>query len=290
LSTIASNLANVLKSLNAKDPDPSQDPAKALRRLGLPGKAHQSYVDVVHFGASDLDVVAHQLDDERQKLADTSTQVGDARTALGQISDLISQAKDLVTTNANGTGAGTKKSNQKKVDALLTQIDDIVKNASEINPDLFSGQTTLKAGQTSVDVDEVSRDSLGKLVLNGRSVSLKDISRHGALDTTRSHQAAEGAKRSLTAAADQVDGLLKRVETFLGDDLRPRLGDVANVMAGLYTTSSNLGTSDDALKTAQDLRDITLSTSTAALAVGADGWDRDRILSLLVPDSASASS
>jgi flagellin-like hook-associated protein FlgL len=287
LSTIASNLANVLKSLNAKDPDPSQDPAKALRRLGLPGKAHQAYVDVVHFSASDLDVVAHQLDDERQKLEDTSAQVRDARTALGQISDLISQAKDLVTTNANGTGAGTKKSNQKKVDALLAQIDDIAQGASEINPDLFSGDTTLHAGQASLDVDEVSRDSLGKLVLNGRALSLKDVTRHGALDTTRSHQAAEGAKRSLTAAADQVDGLLKRVETFLGDDLRPRLGDVANSLAGLFSGADNLGSSDVALKSAADMSDITLASSTAALAVGADGWDRDRILSLLAPGSSS---
>jgi flagellin-like hook-associated protein FlgL len=287
LSTIASNLANVLKSLNAPAPDPSQDPAKALRRLGLPGKAHQPYVDVVHFSASDLDVVAHQLDDERQKLADTSTQVADARTALGQISDLISQAKDLVTTNANGTGAGTKKSNQKKVDVLLAQIDDIAANASEINPELFGGDTTLHAGQASVDVDEVSRESLGKLVLNGRSLSLKDITRRGALDTTRSHQAAEGAKRSLTAAADQVEGLLKRVEQFLGDDLRPRLGDVANAVAGLFSSADSLGSSDEALQTAADLRDITLSTSTAALAVGADGWDRDRILDLLTPSTSS---
>jgi hypothetical protein len=287
LSTIASNLANVLKSLNTPPPDPSQDPEKALRRLGLPGKAHQAYVDIVHFGASDLDVVAHQLDDERQKLEDTSVQVRDARTALGQISDLISQAKDLVTVNANGTGAGTKKSNQKKVDALLAQIDDITADASELNPDLFGGNTTLHAGQKSVDVDAVSRGALGKLVLNGRALSLKDITRHGALDTTRSHQAAEGAKRSLTAAADQVDGLLKRVETFLGDDLRPRLGDVANAMAGLYSTADNLGTSDEALQTATDLRDITLATSTAALAVGADGWDRDRILSLLTSAGSS---
>ena len=35
MSTIASNLANVLKSLNTPPPDPSQDPEKALRRLGL---------------------------------------------------------------------------------------------------------------------------------------------------------------------------------------------------------------------------------------------------------------
>jgi flagellin-like hook-associated protein FlgL len=281
LSTIASNLANVLKGLNAKEPDPKQDPAKALRRLGLPGKAHQPYVDVVHFAASDLDVVARQLDDERQKLEDTSTQVRDARTALGAISELISQAKDLVTTNANGTGRGTKKANQKKVDELLAQIDDIAGNASELNPDLFSGRTTLRAGQTSVDVDEVSRNSLGKLVLNGRSLSLADVVRRGALDTTRSHQAAQGAKRSLTAAAEQVEGLLKRVETFLGDDLRPRLGDVANAAAGLFSGADNLGSSDQALETAADLRDLTLASSTAALAVGADGWDRDRILSLL---------
>jgi flagellin-like hook-associated protein FlgL len=281
LSTIASNLANVLSSLNAKEPDPSQDPAKALRRLGLPGKAHRPYVDVVHFGASDLGTVVRQIDDERQKLEDTSMQVRDARTALGEIGELISQAKDLVTTNANGTGRGTKKANQKKVDALLTQIDDMAKNASEANPDLFSGRTTLHAGQASVEVDEVSRDGLGKLVLNGRSLSLKDVVRRGALDTTRSHQSAQGAKRSLIAAADQVEGLLKRVETFLSDDLRPRLGDLANASAGLFTSADGLGSSDQALKTAAELRDATLASSTAALAVGADGWDRDRILELL---------
>lgn len=281
MSTIASNLANVLANLNAKKPDPSQDPAAALRRLRLPGKAREPYVDVVHFGASDLSVVARELDGERERLQQAATQSSKAGAALTQIEDLLKEAGDLVDANARGAGRGRRKSNQRKVDALLRQVDDIASNASAANPDLFAGRTTLIAGDASVKVDGVSREDLGRLVLNGRVLSLADIATRGGLDSARRRSAAEGAGKSIAAATETVKSLRERLQTFTEKSVRPRLGDVANALAGLFSGASGLGTSETAVKTARELRDITLAGTTAALAIGAEGWDRERLIELL---------
>ena len=85
LSSISSNLAAVIESLNAEKADPKQDPAAALRRLRLPGKAREPYVDVVHFNASDLTVVARTLDDEREKLQLNADRADEAVAALTRI-------------------------------------------------------------------------------------------------------------------------------------------------------------------------------------------------------------
>lgn len=186
-----------------------------------------------------------------------------------------------MTANAKGAGRGTRKANQRKVDALLAQVEAAVATASEASPDLFDGSLTLTAGDASVKVDEVSRESLGRLVLNGRVLSLADVVRRGALDTTKGHTEAEGARKSVAAAKQAVQELRERVLSFQEKGVRPRLGDVANALAGLFNDAGNLGSSDAALETAQDLRDITLASSTAAIAVGAEGWDRERVLELL---------
>jgi hypothetical protein len=53
-------------------------------------------------------------------------------------------------------------------------------------------------------------------------------------------------------------------------------------MAGLFD-SARLGSGGTALSTAKELRGIMLSSVTAATAVGAEGWDRERVLELLQP-------
>ena len=266
--------------MKRRDADPAQDPAKALRRLGLAGKAHSPYVDVLHFGASDLGIVTRSLDDERERLEQASTHAGEASAALTKIEEILTEASELVTANTKGAGRGRRKSNQRKVDALLRQVDQISAEASETSPELFAGTTTLTAGDASVDVDAVSRESLGKLVLNGRVVSLADVASRGALDSSKRRRMAEGASKSLKDATATVKSLRERLLTFTEKSIRPRLGDVANAAAGLFSDAA-LGSSESALETAKDLRELTLASSTAALAVGAEGWDRQRILDLL---------
>ncbi len=54
-------------------------------------------------------------------------------------------------------------------------------------------------------------------------------------------------------------------------------------MEGLYRSdaTTTLTTAESAQKTAADLRQIMLDSATLATAVGADGWDRERTLSLV---------
>ncbi len=282
MSSISSNLANILEGLKARNADASQDPAKALKRLKLAGKAHQPYVDVVHFGATDLGVVTRTLDDEREHLEQASARTKVAGEALTKIEELLTKAKALVDSNVRGSSPSRRRANQRQIDALMTQIDTAVEEADEKAPDLFTGSTTLTAGDESVDVDEISRQALGKLVLNGKVLSLRDIATRGGLDSARRRSGAEGARRSITQAAETVTELREKLQTFQSKSVRPRLGDVANALAGLFEKrSEDLGSSDAALKVASELRASALASSTAALAVGADGWDRERIIELL---------
>jgi flagellin-like hook-associated protein FlgL len=280
VSSISSNIAAIVQNLKAQNADPKQDPAKALKRLHLAGKAGKPYTDILHFSTSDIDVVARKLDDERESLEQSSTQAGEASAALTKIEDVLKQAKELVESNVNGSGRSRRKSNQRQIDDLLGQIDDIVAEASESAPELFAGSTTLKAGDDAVDVERISRQALGRLVLNGHAVSLADIQTHGALDSAKRRSMAEGAKKSIAEATETVQTLRDKLDTFREKSVRPRLGDLANAVAGLYTDVS-LGDSDQALEVAHELRDLTLDSSTAALAVGAETWDRQRIIDLL---------
>jgi hypothetical protein len=282
LSSISSNLANILEGLKAQNADAKADPAKALKRLKLDGKAGQPYVDVVHFGATDLGVVTRKLDDEREGLEQASARTKLGADTLTTIEGLLTEAKDLVESNVKGSSPGKRKANQRKIDALMTQIDTAVKDANETLPDLFTGSTNLKAGDAAVKVDEISRESLGKLVLNGKVMSLRDVVTRGGLDTARRRGSAEGARRSITEATQTVTELREKLQSFQSESVRPRLGDIANALAGLFEKrSEDLGSSDAALKVAGELRESTLASSTAAFAVGADGWDRDRIVELL---------
>jgi hypothetical protein len=280
LSSVSSSIASIVDSLKARNADPAQDPAKALRRLRLDGKAREPYVDVIHFGASDLRIVARKLDEEREHLEQTSARASEAAAALTKVEEILTEASDLVTANANGAGRGRRKSNQRKVDELLGQLDQVVADASETAPGLFAGSTTLTAGDTSVEITEVSREALGKLVLNGRVLSLADIVTRGGLDSSKRRTMAEGARKALKEATQTVKSLREQLVTFTEKSVRPRISDVANAVAGLFSDAA-IGNSDAALKTAKELRDLTLASSTAALAVGAEGWDRERVLDLL---------
>jgi flagellin-like hook-associated protein FlgL len=281
LSSISANLASVIEAIKARNADPAEDPAKALRRLGLPGKAGSPYTDVVRLGASDLAVVARTLDDEHDRLQAAGSRVAEADAALTRIEEILKEASDLVESNARGAGSGRRKANQRKVDGLLDELDAVARDASKDDPDLFSGRTTLKAGDASVDVDAVSREALGRLVLNGKVMSLADVVRRGGLDSSKNRTAAEGARKSLADATATVTSLKERLLAFNEDSLRPRVGDLANALAGIFTDASGLGSSEAAVQTARELRDITLASTTTALAVGAEGWDRERVLDLL---------
>lgn len=225
--------------------------------------------------------MARELDDEREHLETTAARVGDADKALETIADLLSQASDLVDANVKGAGTGKRKSNQRQVDDLLKQVDEVAQTASKDFPELFDGKTTFTAGDGSIDVDEISRSGLGRLVLNGKVMSLADVARHGGLDSSKNHTAAAGAAKSLADATDTVAALREKLQTFSKDSVTPRVGDVANALAGLFSNASGLGSSEEAVKTARELRDITLASSSAAIAVGADGWDRERVIDLL---------
>ncbi|CAA9415637.1 MAG: hypothetical protein AVDCRST_MAG64-2575 [uncultured Phycisphaerae bacterium] len=283
VSRISTNFAPANAPGRSAKPDPTKDPAGALRRLGLTGRAGNAYDDVLELDADGVRSAARTIDAERERLELAYNHGREATAALAKIEELLAEASELAAANGKGLSRGARKGNQKKIDALLAEVDATAAGASATAPRLLDGSTTLAAAEVSLHIPDVSREGLGRVIFNGQLTSLKDVATRGALDTSRRGATRQaGVRAALTSATETVRELRTRIATFQDDALRPRLGDVATVMAGLFD-SARLGSGDAAIATARELRAIMLSGVTAATAVGAEGWDRERVLELLQP-------
>lgn len=271
----------------ARGANEPNSPQAALRRLRLGGVAAESFQDVIQLDLDGFRGAVRAIDAERQSLELTHARAAAADAALETIGQKLSDIEKLAADNAkSGLSRQQRRANQSRIDALLKEIN---RAAAEPGPDgqsLFDGGLTLAAATESIDVPRVSPADLGRVSLNGRTLHLKDVATRGALDTsTRKASTIDQARRSIKAAAESVKTLRDRLNSFDRDTLRPRLGDVAAVMEGLYETVGveRLGSSESAAKVLLDLRAMTLRSATAATTAGADGWDREHLLALLTP-------
>jgi hypothetical protein len=260
-------------------------PDVALRRLHLPEPTGESYGDVVKLDSTDLRNVATQIDAQRVELERSHNLATQALTVLAAMQDTLNDVADRQKQNATpGTSKQTRRENQTKIDAALKEIDDALKAAGTETEQAFAEPgTTLRAGQRSLKIDPLSLDTLGRITRNGKTVSLGDLARRGPLDTTRRKRTVqEAARQSIADAQAQVTALKDKLTTFETDIVRPRVSDVATAMEGIYdSTVGGLGSTDEALDTARKLRKLMLNSATAAVAVGAEGWDRERVIGLL---------
>lgn len=285
MTRITTNLtgAGLAGAAKAAKPDPTEDPGAALQRLRLTGRAASSYEDVLKLDLDGVRSAARTIDAERVALEQAYNRGGEADAALEKIETLLGDAAKLAAANAKGLARGARKANQRKIDSLLAEVDRTAAEASPTTRALFDGSITLSAAQASVRIPEVSRAALGRVIANGRLMSLKDVASRGALDTSQPGAArAAGVRKAFKSATDAVETLRAEIGRLRNDSLRPRLGDVATVMAGLYNSAS-LGSGDEALNVARELRSMVLAGVTVATAVGAEGWDRERVLELLQP-------
>lgn len=266
-------------------------PDSALLRLNLQGQAAKGFTDVVHLSASGLGGVVRTVDAERQDLQNNFGKGQAAVNALDAAGELLTQVRDLVTANAkSGVSRTDRRENQQKIDDLLKQLNDGFRQINADNGDVLDGDTVVRAGRQSLKIDEVSLESLGGAYLDGRSVSVKDVTTRGVLDTAKHRRSTTiAARKSVEAAIDSAAKLKDKISSFLKDSVEPRIGDVATVAEGLFkaTSTGELGSSDEATQVAGQIRDLLLSGGAQAVAIGADGWDRDRLVALL-QSSASA--
>ena len=277
----ASSSAYQARTSGLEDPT---TPAAALRRLNLPDKAVADWQELINLGASELRLGARAIDDERQDLQKSHSQTTEIGKALELVSEKLDEVKTLAEANAKtGPSPGQRKRNQKEIDVLLKDIDEAVSKAGTETVKLFDGRLLLSAGEKRLTVDRVSLATLGKVTANGRSLSLEDIVSKGDLDTS-THKASmiSGARKTIDEAVETVKELQKRVEDFQENRLRPRLGDIATTLEGLYgAVGESLTSTDAALTTATEIRAMMLASATAAITAAADGWDRERALALL---------
>jgi hypothetical protein len=288
VSSISSNIAAALKSITSKSDKKVATPAEALKRLDLRGPASAPWEDIVKLDATGVERVARALDDERLALQNAYEGGGNADKLLQQIQDKLTEAAGLATANGkSGTARRTRRENQAKIDKLLKEIESSASDLKSPDGDrLLDGKGELVAGKgstnsVSLPLDRVAPDALGKVVVDGQTRSLADVMRHKPLDTSTGKRSdLADAARSFDEAQKTVAALREKIQTFQHDELRPRLGDVATAMEGVYTTTS-LGSGDEALQTARELRTMMLQSATLATAISADGWDRERTLDLL---------
>jgi len=289
MSQISTNLTAALKSLNASSAEKVTTPEEALRRLDLRGPAADvTWDDVVRLDATGVERIARAVDDERIALQDAYDGGGQAVTALARIEELLTEAQTLAAANGkSGAGVRTQRENQSKIDAILKEIQTAAGDVK--SPDgkhLLDGTGVLVAGRgsrktESLKLDPVTLESLGRIVVDGRTVSLADVARRKPLDTSSGQRSdVADARRALASAKESVGALKEQIQTFQSEELRPRLGDVATAMEGIYTSTS-LDSTEEAMATARELRTMMLQSATLATAIAADGWDRERTLSLL---------
>ena len=288
MSRISGDTGNSVRA-SARQPsgvDDPESPQAALRRLRLKGEAGEPYADVVRLGSDDLRTAVRGIDAERERLDQAFLGSERGLTALKAIGAALDDIGKLAGETARaGLGKSQRRTNQSKIDQRLAEIDAAITDDPETET-LFAGDTTLTAGTQSLKVDRVSLGALGRLVSNGRALSLKDLASGEYLDTSeRRASRAAAAKRSIDEAAETVRSLEERLTAFARDEVVPRIGDVATVMEGLLGSvgGGQLGSSDTALGVARDVRALLIESGTAAVIAGADGWDRERLLELLSP-------
>jgi flagellin-like hook-associated protein FlgL len=261
--------------------DPTDTPDAAFRRLQLPGRAGSSYSEIVRLSATELRIVGRRLDDERESLQQSYEAASTAIKALQKVEELLGEADKVVSAN-QGAGPVTRRMNQKKLDDLLEQMTEAIKGQSPQEKAALDGSTTLRAGKRSLKLDRVSLDTLGRTLYRGRSYTVGDLARRGELDATRHPRSVRAAEQTIAAATREVKQLRKEIETFQAESLRPRLGDVATTLEGIFDARyDTLTSTSDAMATAREIREMVLTSATLATSIGADGWDRERVIDLI---------
>ncbi len=268
--------------------DKLSTPAEALRRLDLRGPASAEWDDIVRLDATGVERVARSIDDERIALQDAYDGGGQAFAALTRIDELLTEADVLAAANGkSGAGRRTRRENQSKIETLFREIDATAADGKSADgTPLLDGAGVLKAGKgsgkkASVKLDRVALDALGRITVDGRTFTLSEVARRKPLDTSEGKRSdVADARRAMQAAKETVAALKAKIQTFQTDELRPRLGDVATTMEGLFTSTS-FDSTEEAMATARQLRTMMLQSATLATAIAADGWDRERTLGLL---------
>jgi hypothetical protein len=272
----------------AKPTEKLATPAEALRRLDLRGAGSLAWDDVVRLDAGGVERVARAVDDERIALQDAYDGGGNAFGALTRIDELLSEADTLAAANGkSGVGRQARRDNQSKIDALLKDVETTAADVkSSAGVPLLDGNGMLVAGQASkntvsMKLDRVALDRLGRIIVNGRTLSLADVARRKPLDTSTGDRSdIARARRTMEAAKESVAEMKTKIQSFQADELRPRLGDVATAMEGIFTSTS-LDSTEEAMVMARELRTMMLQSATLAAAIAADGWDRERAIGLL---------
>lgn len=286
MTRISASLSSPQLSASRTSAQPAT-PADALRRLNLRGEAGRPWQDVVQLDAPGVAAVARSLDDEREALEKAYAGGTQANEALQRIDELLTEARDIAAAaGKRGVGRRARRDSQKQLDSLLNEIETTADDGRLDGVKLLDGRAVLIAvihssSKPSLALPRVVPATLGRLTLDGRSVSLADLRRRQALDLTDARDTALGAgRRSLELAKESVEQLRGEIAAFQRETLRPRLGDVATAMEGLFTSTS-LGSSDNAMLAARELRQMMVASATIATGVAADGWDRERALALL---------
>ena len=288
MSQISANIGAALASLNAKNTEKLATPEEALSRLQLRGPGGTPWKDVLRLDATGVERVARAVDDERVALQDAYDGGGKALTALTRIDELLTEADTLAAANGrSGAGRRTRRENQSKIETLFKEIESAAADVKSTDgTPLLDGTGVLTAGKTSakkvsLKLDPVTLGSLGRITVDGRSLTLADVARRKPLDTSEGKRSdVADAQRSMALARESFAALKEKIQTFQTEELRPRLGDVATAMEGIFTATS-LDSTDEAMATARQLRTMMLQSATLATAIAAEGWDRERTLGLL---------
>ncbi len=240
--------------------------ARALGRLATGLRINRAADDPAGLIASEnLRGALAALEAETRALQRTDSVASRAEGALTEISDLLVEAEGIAVARANtgALGEGEAEALQLEMDSIVQTIDRIASTTTFNGQRRLDGELTLRAGDTSLDIADVSTSSLGATTIDGVDVALGDLLAGGAL---ASGGGLEGDGQSVLAAAqDAVASLRGRIGAFQRNVIAPALESSMVAIENTAAAESVIRDADFAAEVASLSRAGTLGQASAAM-------------------------
>ncbi|MDE2436025.1 MAG: flagellin FliC, partial [Sphingomonadales bacterium] len=175
-----------------------------------------------------------------QAIRDANDGISLAQTAegsLNEVTNMLQRIRELGVQSASGTyqDSTDRTYMQKEVDALTSQIDQVIKNSGFNGVKLFDGSTAtvkIQTGANGTDTVNLSMANLTTLAANGGAASSYDVSTATAANTLRGKIGTEidtisGARATLGAGQSRLDSVVNNLTNTVTNlsDARSRIED-----------------------------------------------------------------
>jgi len=201
--------------------------------------------------SENLRAVLAAIEAEGRALQRTDHVASTADAALGELSAMLRRAEALTVANANTAGMSPEEieANQMEIDSIVSTVNRLASQASFNGEPLFDGSTTLRAGDATLQLEQVSAASLGTTDIDGETFSLADVVSGGRLAASTGR--AGDAQAVIRAAISSVAEMRGRIGAFQKHAVASRTNNLQTTLENVHSAESAIGDTDFAEETAR---------------------------------------